>query len=186
MSDYPIETARLKLRRWREEDRAPFAAMNADAEVMEHFPTVMTREQSDASYERIQKHFARRGFGVWAVEAEGEFAGFTGLMHPGFEAHFTPCVEAGWRLARRFWGKGIATEAARMAVRYGFEQLLLDEIVSFTIPANARSRRVMEKIGMRHSGDFDHPALAEGHPMRRHVLYRLSRSKWLEMSQPPP
>jgi RimJ/RimL family protein N-acetyltransferase len=168
------------LRRWRLEDREPFAALNADPVVMEHFPSTLARTESDALAERIEAHFGRHGFGLWAVEIPGvtPFAGFTGLSVPAFEAHFTPCVEIGWRLAREHWGKGYATEGARAALRFGFEQAGLAEIVSFTTPANLASRRVMERIGMRHSpsDDFDHPGLPEGHPLRRHVLYRLARA----------
>lgn len=173
---------RMVLRHWRPEDRAPFAVMNADPAVMEHFPSALSRAESDAAVDRIEAHFTKHGFGLWAVEIPGvtAFAGFIGLSIPGFEAHFTPCVEVGWRLAREYWGKGYATEGARAAVRFGFEQLGLIEIVSFATLANARSRRVMERIGMRHSSadDFDHPPLPAGHPMRRHVLYRLTKADW--------
>jgi RimJ/RimL family protein N-acetyltransferase len=174
-----IRTERLLLRRWREEDRIPFAAMNADARVMEHFPGLQTREESDAAYDRIQAHFEQRGYGLWAVEVVGgaAFIGFVGLAVPRFEAAFTPCVEIGWRLAAEHWGHGYATEGARAALVFGFEQIGLAEILSFTVPANARSRRVMEKIGMTHDerDDFEHPLLAEGHRLRRHVLYRIKR-----------
>lgn len=153
--------------------------MNAVPEVMEHFPSVLTRAESDATVERIQKHFDERGFGVWAIEVPGEdaFVGFVGLMVPAFEAHFTPCVEVGWRLSRAHWGKGYATEGARAALRQGFEELGLTEIVSMTVLANVRSRRVMEKLDMQRDpeDDFDHPRVAEGSPLRRHVLYRLRR-----------
>jgi RimJ/RimL family protein N-acetyltransferase len=178
---HELRTDRLLLRRWRLEDRDAFAAMNADARVMEHFPGLMSREQSDASAERIETNFENRGYGLWAVEIEGvaPFAGFVGLNIPQYETSFTPCVEIGWRLATEFWGHGYATEGARAALDFGFRELQLDEIVSYTVPANVRSRRVMEKIGMRHDvrGDFDHPILPEGHPLRRHVLYRISRPK---------
>jgi RimJ/RimL family protein N-acetyltransferase len=171
-----IRTSRLLLRRWSAADRAPFAAMNADPEVMEHFPSVLSRQESDALTDRIEAHFAERGFGAWAVEVPGTaaFVGYVGLAVPRFEAPFTPCVEIGWRLAREFWGRGFATEAARAALAFGFEQVGLQEIVSFTVPGNLRSRHVMEKIGMTHDprDDFDHPGLPEGHRMRRHVLYR--------------
>ncbi len=171
-----LETNRLLLRAWRSEDLAPFAALNADPRVMEHFPAPLSRAESDALAERIQAHFDAHGFGVWAVEAPGvaAFAGFVGLAVPRFEAHFTPCVEIGWRLAAEHWGRGYATEGARAAMAFGFESLELDEIVSFTAPANVRSVRVMEKLGMTRDPeeDFDHPSLPEGHPLRRHVLYR--------------
>jgi RimJ/RimL family protein N-acetyltransferase len=172
-----LRTERLLLRRWRPADLEPFAAMNADPQVMEHFPAPLSREESDAAAARIAAHFERHGFGLWAVEASSgaPFAGFIGLAIPRFEAHFTPCVEIGWRLAADHWGRGYATEGARAALAFGFESLRLEEIVSYTVPANLRSRRVMEKLGMTHdpSEDFDHPLLPEGHPLRRHVLYRM-------------
>ncbi len=174
-----LSTPRLLLRAWREEDLEPFAAMNADPEVMRHFPSVESRETSDASAARIRAHFEANGFGFWAVEVKGgpPFVGFVGLIRTPFNAHFTPCVEIGWRLARGVWGMGYATEAAQQSLRFGFEELGLQEIVSFTVPGNVRSRRVMERLGMRHSPDeeFEHPRLPPGHPLRRHVLYRLSR-----------
>jgi RimJ/RimL family protein N-acetyltransferase len=175
-----IHTRRLHLRLWRDEDLPAFAAMNSDARVMEHFPKLLDRAESDAMAGRIREHFARRGFGLWAVQVPGvaDFIGFVGLAVPGFEAHFTPCVEIGWRLACAHWGQGYATEAARAALDFGFQRLDLDEIVSFTVPKNRRSRAVMERIGMTRTpaDDFDHPVLPEGHPLRRHVLYRAKRS----------
>jgi RimJ/RimL family protein N-acetyltransferase len=174
-----LHTDRLILREWRDDDLAPFAALNADERVVAFLPGPLSREESDARAAQIRDHFARRGFGLWAVEAPGvaPFLGFVGLSVPGFDAPFTPCVEIGWRLAFEHWGFGYATEAARAAVRFGFDQLDLDEIVSFTVPANLRSRAVMERLGMRRSPDedFDHPRLPEGHRLRRHVLYRLAR-----------
>jgi RimJ/RimL family protein N-acetyltransferase len=173
-----IRTPRLHLRRWRDEDLPAFAAINADPRVMEFFPKLLDRAESDALTARIRDAFARRGFGLWAVEVPGvaDFIGFVGLTVPHFEAHFTPCVEIGWRLARAHWGHGYASEAARAALDVGFRYLGLGEIVSFTTEANRRSRAVMERIGMTRSpaDDFDHPALSEGHPLRRHVLYRAS------------
>lgn len=170
-------TNRLLLRQWRTEDHAPFAAMNADPRVMEHFPNLLAREESDARADAIEQHWLERGFGLWAVEVPGvaPFIGFVGLSVPRFEAAFTPCVEIGWRLAADYWGQGYATEGARAAVEFGFGPLGLKEIVSFTVPANLRSRRVMEKLGMTRdpAEDFEHPLLAAGHPLRRHVLYRL-------------
>jgi RimJ/RimL family protein N-acetyltransferase len=182
MTHSEIRTPRLILRCWRPEDRAPFAALNADPAVMEHFPSTLSRTESDALADRIESHFAKHGFGLWAVEIHGvaPFAGFIGLSVPAFETHFTPCVEVGWRLARAHWGKGYATEGASATLRFGFERLGLNEIVSFTVPANTPSRRVMERIGVRHSpaDDFDHPSLPAGHPMQRHVLYRLTKADW--------
>lgn len=177
-----LRTARLLLRRWRPDDLAPFAALNADPRVMEHFPATLTREESDAAAQRIEAHFEQHGFGLWAVEVVGgaPFVGFVGLAIPRFEARFTPCVEIGWRLAAEHWGHGYATEAAREALRFGFEALELAEILSFTVPANLRSRSVMEKLGMTHEAadDFDHPLLPAGHALSRHVLYRVSAEQW--------
>jgi len=151
--------------------------MNADPAVARYLPSVLTRTESDALLERIVAHFDAHGFGLWAVEdlAGGELLGFTGLTRPRFETWFTPCVEVGWRLCSASWGRGYATEAARAAVHAGFTELGLHEIVSFTVPANTASRRVMEKLSMVQDGEFEHPLLAEGHPLRRHVLYRLQR-----------
>jgi RimJ/RimL family protein N-acetyltransferase len=173
-------TERLRLRPWREADLAPFAAINADPVVMEHFPSVLERASSDAMAERIGGHFDRHGYGLWAVEVPdvAAFIGFIGLAIPRFTASFTPCVEVGWRLARRHWGQGYATEGARAAVAFGFAEAGLEEIVSFTVPANRRSLAVMERLGMTSEAreDFDHPVLPAGHPLRRHRLYRLRRS----------
>lgn len=175
-----LRTDRLLLRRWRLADRAPFAALNADPRVMEYFPAPLSRAESDASAVRIEAHFEQHGFGLWAVEITGvaPFAGFIGLCIPRFEAHFTPCVEIGWRLAAECWGRGFATEGARAALTFGSESLRLKEIVSLTVPSNLRSRRVMEKLGMTHHAgdDFDHPLLPDGHRLRRHVLYRVTRA----------
>jgi RimJ/RimL family protein N-acetyltransferase len=172
-----LHTDRLILRRWRREDREPFARLNADPRVVEFLPGALSRQESDALADRIEGHFARHGFGLWAVEVPGiaPFAGFVGLAIPRFEAAFTPCVEIGWRLEVDHWNNGYATEGARAVVEFAFGPLQLNEIVSFTVPANLRSRRVMEKLGMTRSEseDFDHPLLPEGHPLRRHVLYRL-------------
>jgi RimJ/RimL family protein N-acetyltransferase len=170
-----LVTPRLRLRRWRAEDREPFAALNADPEVMEHFPSVLSRAESDAALDRIEAHFERHGFGWWAAEHAGAFVGSIGLAVPRFEASFTPCVEVGWFLARPWWGFGLAAEGARAALAFGFDHVGLDEIVAFTVTRNVRSRRVMEKLGMIYAQDFEHPLIPEGHPLRRHVLYRLKR-----------
>jgi RimJ/RimL family protein N-acetyltransferase len=154
--------------------------MGKDAAVMEYFRGLLTSEESDAMADRIEAHFDQHGFGLWAVEIPGQvaFAGFIGLAIPPFEASFTPCVEIGWRLARRFWGCGYATEGARATLEFGFEQLRLTEIVSMAVPANTRSVRVMKRLGMIFSAEFDHPKLDPGHKLRRHVLYRMRRSEW--------
>ena len=174
-----IRTARLLLRYWCDNDYPAFAAMNADPKVMQYFPKILDRAESDQFANRIRDHFHQHGFGLWAVEVPGlvDFIGYVGLSVPKFNAHFTPCVEIGWRLASRHWGFGYASEAARACLDLGFNNLALNEIVSFTVPANLRSRFVMRSIGMSHSpaDDFDHPVLSEGHPLRRHVLYRISK-----------
>lgn len=179
--NHPLQTPRLLLRPWRDEDLAPYAALNADPEVMRHFPALLSREESDAQAERIRANFEARGWGLWAVEVKGgaPFIGFVGLAVPGFEAPFMPATEIGWRLARSAWGQGYASEAARAALGFGFAQLGLEAIVSFTALGNQRSRAVMERIGMHNTGqDFEHPRVPEGSPLRRHVLYRLERRDW--------
>jgi RimJ/RimL family protein N-acetyltransferase len=174
-----IETPRLRLRPWIEDDFEPLVAMCADPRVMEFFPSIFSREETEAMWRRIHDHFARYGFGPWAMEVDGKFAGSLGLdWISRFETHFTPSVEIGYRLRPEFWGRGLATEGGQAALRYGFKCLGLREIVAFTIPANTRSRRVMEKIGLVFSEEFDHPLIAKGHAMRRQVLYRISRSAW--------
>ena len=165
-----LRTARLLLRRWRGDDRAPFAAMNADPVVMEHFPAPLTREHSDALVDRIEAHFDEHGYGLWAVEVDGTFIGFTGLLWQTYEASFTPALEVGWRLARTAWGHGYATEAATVALARGLEEV--GSVVSTTALTNLRSQRVMQRIGMRRELAFDHPRVPEGHPVRPHVLYR--------------
>ncbi len=170
-----IETERLLLRAWREADKAPFAALNADPEVRRYFPSTMTRGESDASVGRIADHFARHGYGFWAGErkSDGAFLGFNGLNALGQDHPLHSCVEIGWRLARSAWGQGYASEGALAALAYGFDALGLDEIVAFTASGNARSEAVMRRIGMVREAarDFDHPAIAEGHPLRRHIVY---------------
>lgn len=177
--DPELRTERLLLRRWRDEDLDPFAALNADARVMEHFfRGVSSRRETADFIARIEAEFEDRGFGLWAVEIPGSarFIGFVGLHVALFEAHFTPAVEVGWRLSAAHWGHGYATEAGRAAVRFGFEHAGLSEIVSFTSTGNARSQRVMQRIGMTRdaAGDFEHPAVPVGHPIRPHVLYRFA------------
>jgi RimJ/RimL family protein N-acetyltransferase len=175
----PLTTDRLILRRWRDADREPFARINADPRAMEFMPALLSRDESDRVADRIEVHFRERGFGLYAVEMRDDqsFIGFIGLAIPSFRAAFTPGVEIGWRLSADHWGKGLATEGARAVVREAFDILQIKELVSFTVPRNFRSRRVMEKLGMTHdpSNDFDHPNVPDGHPLRRHVLYRLAR-----------
>jgi len=175
-------TERLILRHWEHVDREPFSRMNADPRVMEFMPGLLSRAESDALVDHIEAHFREHGFGLCALELwqDHSFVGFIGLSVPKFRASFTPCVEIGWRLSREYWGQGLATEGAREIVRYAFGDLGLKDLVSFTVPGNGRSRRVMEKLGMTHNpaDDFDHPNLAQEHPLRRHVLYRLGRTEF--------
>lgn len=181
-----IETERLLLRAWRESDREPFYQMCADPEVMRFFPSVLTREESDAIVDKINAQQEKRGFTLYAAELRERacFIGFIGLSVPSF----MPAVEIGWRLARPYWNRGLATEGASAVLRHGFTDLGLSEIVSITVPTNLPSRRVMEKLGMthRHADDFDHPAIPEGHPLRRHVLYRLGKRAYLNAQRTDP
>ena len=174
-----LETPRLWLRRWREADRVPFAELNADPEVMRHFPSTLDRAASDAMVARIEQGFETHGFGLYAVEVKGgsPFIGFVGLSAVRPPNPAAPALEIGWRLARRAWGRGYASEAARACVSLAFDRLERDEVVSFTAVANAPSRAVMTRIGLSHAPerDFDHPALAVGHKLRRHVLYAIRR-----------
>ncbi len=177
-----LHTARLVLRRWGPDDREPFARLNADPDVVRFLPGPLDRPVSDALVERIEDHFQRHGFGLWAVQRreQGDLVGFTGLLVQDFPAAFTPAVEVGWRLARSAWGHGYATEAARAALAHGFDVVGLDEVVSMTTVGNTRSRAVMERLAMHTApaDDFLHPKLPQGHPLRPHVLYRISRAEW--------
>ncbi|MGG2399097.1 GNAT family N-acetyltransferase [Pseudomonas sp. SH1-B] len=180
----PIETSteRLLLRAWRDSDLPALSALNADAEVMRHFPSPLDAEQSAQLLARMRAHFAEHGFGFWALEKRdgGELIGVTGLARVSFAAPFVPAVEIGWRLARAHWRQGYASEAARAALDVAFEQLALDQVVSFTVPANLPSQAVMRAIGMQRdeAGDFRHPKLPGGHPLQPHVLYRIRRAQW--------
>jgi RimJ/RimL family protein N-acetyltransferase len=176
-----IETPRLRLRPWREEDRAPFAALNADPRVMEFFPAPLSRAASDAMVDACNTLISERGWGFWATEikASGQFIGFVGLNVPTAELPFSPCVEIGWRLVASAWRQGLATEAATAALAFAFDTLELPEIVSFTALGNLRSQAVMARLGMQRSSEtFEHPKVAVGHPLREHCLYRLSREQW--------
>jgi RimJ/RimL family protein N-acetyltransferase len=176
-----IRTERLVLRDWQEDDLEPFAALNADPNVMRHLRGPLTRTDSDAFAARIRTRLAEDGWGLWAAEvtATGQFVGFIGLAAPRFEAHFTPAVEVGWRLQRDAWGHGYAPEGARAVLDFAFDELDLSEVVSITVPDNTKSRRVMQKLGMTYDAidDFENPTLPEGHPLRPSVLYRLTRDQ---------
>lgn len=176
MNPVTLHAPRLTLRPWRAEDLDPLFAINGDAESMRHFPAVMTREESDAWAARLQAHFGAHGWGFWVAEerVSGTFAGVVGLMHIPWEARFTPAVEVGWRIAPALRRRGYAEEAARAALDFGFGRLGLREIVAFTVPANEPSWRLMERLGMRADGAFEHPRLPPRHPLQRHLLYRLA------------
>ncbi len=180
------ESRRLRLIAWQERHIAPFIAMNSDPEVMRYFPSLIDEAQSRASIEFWMNQFSERGWSNWAVELKdtGEFIGFVGLWTPKLTMPFSPCVEIGWRLARRFWRQGYATEGAKASLKVGFEQLGLSEVVSYTALSNTPSRAVMERIGMRNTArDFDHPAVPIGHPLRRHCLYKITREEWARSSE---
>ncbi|HEY4323638.1 MAG TPA: GNAT family N-acetyltransferase [Mucilaginibacter sp.] len=174
--EYFIETPRLILRQWKKEDHDPFIALNRDADVMEFFPNLSTATETLAQIERANNHIIEYGYGFFAVERKDnhQFIGFTGLSHPRFETHFTPCVEIGWRLSKANWGQGFATEAAQASLDYGFNTMGLDEIYSFTSVLNKRSEQVMIKIGMIKEGFFDHPLVEDGHVLKEHVLYKIN------------
>lgn len=179
-----LETERLLLRRWKTKDRMHFAAINADPEVMEHFPAPLTPEESDHLVRRIDRQFEEFGFGLWAVEIKWakKFIGFSGLAVPTFQTHFTPAVEVGWRFAKDQWGSGYATEAAKAVLDFGFGDAGLEQILSWTVPANERSTQVMERLGMQRAPDldFDHPRLLHDDRLRRHIVYRMTRAEWSE------
>lgn len=180
---FPLETDRLRLRAWRDDDLPAFAALNADPQVMRYFPAPLSSAQSDALADKIRLFMQQHGWGLWALEVKSgaPFIGFVGLAIPADDLPCSPCVEIGWRLAAAHWGKGYASEAAEAALHYAFEHLNLAEVVSFTADANQPSRRVMERIGMTSEGEsFLHPRLPQGHPLQKHVLYRLGQQLWRE------
>jgi RimJ/RimL family protein N-acetyltransferase len=177
-----LRSARLRLRQWTEADRIPFAAMHADPAVMEFMPNTLDAAQCDGLIARNARHFAQHGIGLWSLEVVGgqPFIGYAGLLRTPFAAPFTPCVELAWMLAWDFWGHGYAFEAARTVCERAFGDWGFEELVAFTVPANIRARRLMARLGMIHheAEDFAHPRLPEGHPLRRHVLYRLTKTRW--------
>ncbi|MDB5088249.1 MAG: ribosomal-protein-S5-alanine N-acetyltransferase [Mucilaginibacter sp.] len=174
MNEIFIETSRLILRQWKETDLEPFAQLNMDNDVMGFFPSVLAKEETLVLVNRVTKHIKEYGFGLFAAERKdnNQFIGFTGLSHPRFESHFTPCVEIGWRLSKENWNQGFATEAAKACLQFGFDTLKLSEIYSFTTVSNFRSENVMKKIGMIKEGYFEHPSVEDGHILKKHVLYK--------------
>jgi len=180
LSPETLSTERLLLRRWRPEDADALASLNASPEVGRFLGGPMPRDASDAMLGRMRAHWDARGFGVWALEHGGAFVGLAGIMVPRWESRFSPCVEILWRTLPAFWGRGLVTEAARAALGDGFARHAFPEVLAFTVPANERSWRVMERLGMTRSpeDDFDHPLVAEGDPLRRHVVYRIKREAW--------
>ncbi len=183
MSEFFVKTKRLGLRSFRASDEDQFAALNADQEVMKYFPKRLSRDETAYFIERANRKINEQGFGFWAAEhlESGKLAGMIGITRVSYETRFTPAVEIGWRLAKDFWGKGLATEGANGALDFGFQRANLDEIVSFTAVMNKKSARVMQRLGMIQDGEFDHPKIADGHPLQRHVLYRLAKSDWSAM-----
>lgn len=173
----PGKTMAPVLRQWRDADLEPLAEMSADADVMRYLLAPLTRDETRAMMDRLRTAIDQRGWGIWAVEVDGDLAGMVGLSVPRWPLPCSPCTEVLWRLRKAYWGRGIAYAAASQAVDYGFAQVGRDEIVAFTTPPNLRSIRLMERLGFArdHAGDFDHPAVPEGHPLRRHVLYRKTR-----------
>ena len=176
-----LETERLILRQWKDEDLTPFAKINADPEVMAYYPDILNEEESNAMADKIKDLITEHSWGFWAVETkqENNFIGFVGLHIPTHDLPCTPCVEVGWRLAKEYWGKGYATEAARESLRFAFEELALGEVFSFASIANKKSWAVMERLNMNDTGEnFEHPILPAGHPFREHVLYKITKSQW--------
>ena len=180
MAQTQLETSRLLLRQWRGEDLEPFIAMNRDPRVMCYFPEPYSPERTRAFYGRIQQEFAERGYGLYAAEEKlsGRFMGFIGFHGADFQAEFCPCVEIGWRLDTPFWNRGYATEGAKACLALGFGQLGFDQVYSFTAVQNLPSRRVMEKLGLAFYTSFDYPEIPDGHPLRPHVCYRITREQW--------
>lgn len=180
-----LETERLLLRHWKKSDLPLFAALNADPRVMEHFPKALSKQESDELAGKFEEELQEKKYGLWALEikASSRFIGFAGLHAPDFSAHFTPCIEIGWRLAYDAWGQGYAIEAASKVLEYAFSVLGLEEVVSFTAAVNFRSIKLMRKLGMFHDkeDDFFHPKLPKGHPLGPHVLYRMRKEQYFKV-----
>lgn len=180
-----LETQRLILRQWNEADYEKFAELNSDSTVMEFFPSLLSQEQSNAMAHKCQTLIAKRGWGLWAAEIKvsGEFIGYVGLHEPEAQLPCSPCTEIGWRLHKQYWSRGYATEAAREVLRFGFQEICLNEIVSFTAVTNIRSWSVMERLGLiKTNENFKHPNIAENHPLSEHLLYKVSHSDWYKFS----
>ena len=180
-----IQTQRLILRQWRDQDRQPFAAMNADPQVMKYFPSTLTKEQSDALIDRFIEDIESSGWGFWAAQRidSGHFIGFIGINYSADGLPFAPCVDIGWRLAQAHWGLGFATEGAKAAMDYAFNAINLSKVVSMTPVNNKASERVMKKIGMqKQQFTFMHPKLADGHPLQEHLLYSVTNDQWQQLS----
>lgn len=182
-----LETERLILRRWQDSDLEPFSKITADPEVRRYYPSTLSKDETKAAIKRFEEHFEKESFGLWAVElkSNGEFIGYTGLNRPTIKAHFMPCIEIGWLLSKAHWGHGYAPEAAKKCLEDGFVRIGLDEIVSFTTVSNDKSIRVMEKLQMTRNpkDDYSHPFLPEGHPLKPHVLFRLSKAAWTSIQR---
>lgn len=187
MSIEPLETERLILREWKDEDRSIFARMNGDPMIMEHMPRALDEKASNKLVDRFQKHFKEHGYGLYACErkSDGAFMGFVGLETVIIDVPFKPAVEIAWRLDYEYWGHGYATEAAQRVLQHAFEELNLKEIVAFSVHDNARAIHIIEKLGMKRDpkGDFDYPGLAKGHPLGRFSLYRLKRKDYLSQQE---
>ncbi|MCH7391519.1 GNAT family N-acetyltransferase [Acinetobacter dispersus] len=173
-----IETARLRLRQWQAEDYASFAAMGTNPQVMEYFPKLLTRAESDAMIDKMKSIIETQGWGLWAVELKNnqQFIGFVGLHDQPTQFSFSPCVEIGWRLDQAYWGQGYAPEAAQAALAFAFDQLKLAKVVAFTTLENAKSQAVMRKLNMKKVSEFQHPALVTEHPLSWHVLYEILKA----------
>ena len=178
-----IETKRLLLRRWQDTDIDAFISMNADTTVMRFFPATQNVEETRAFYDSIQQEFSEYGYGLYAVEEKdsGYFIGYIGFHWSRFDMDFCPCIEIGWRLGKQYWNKGYATEGAAACLKHGFDNLCFDEVVSFTSTENVPSQRVMQKIGMQFERCFEHPKVAEGHPLRPHVFYRINKNDYITL-----
>lgn len=176
-----LSTDRLLLRQWKEEDFPLFAKMNSDPVVMEYYPSILSEDESNAMARKLRALISERSWGFWAVETikENTFIGFVGLHEPTYDLPVTPCIEVGWRLGKEWWGNGYATEAARESLRFAFEELGLGEVYSFTSVSNKKSWSVMERLNMSNTGNnFEHPIIPEGHALREHVLYKITKEQW--------